>query len=300
MAQGHGRTVRGRPYMWSVSLQTAETCGRDAGKLHARLLGAVASTFSPMGSGCTSVSRVPVIFVPSRVFLMCVPVTAVAVAVTCSCSCSSSSWVHSCLVILLWVHIRSNTAHQSPHVRIATQPGDPCMRRTWEFPSSLLLVLKYQDKQPASQQASSHQQAAGTSSSHPLPLPPTLLQVRLPPRLGGCQISPCDHTGPVAFIPHSNQSRRAQPLTQADTSLYFAHGWSLPSRLSPRGHHPPAPCHRLDLCSSLFFSFSNNPLLGRPREANAGGRSLAHTKKKGSSACLLINKAFFWIPGKMG
>lgn len=259
--------------MWSVSWQTAETCGLRCGKA-ARPPPRWPTTFSPMGSGCTSVSRA---LTPFSTLLLCV------------CVCLSWLWLELELAaaadparlgsIHVFAHPVGGTYAQyireSPMSDSQTARG-PCMRRTWEFPSSLLFSAEI-----PRQAATSPAEKPGTSSCRPHPLSPTLPTYlptgAAPTRPGRVANFPLRPHRPVASIHHSSQSRRAQPLTQADHFTYFAHGWSLPSRLSPRGHlfaRPVPPARPLP--QSFFLK---QPLLGRPREANAGGRSLTHTKR---------------------
>lgn len=55
---------------------------------------------------------------------------------------------------------------------------------------------------------------------------------------------------PLASIPRSSQSRRTQPLTQAD---HFSCTWMVSSRAgSLRGHHSLTPCHWVDVCPIHF------------------------------------------------
>lgn len=159
------------------------------------------------------------------------------------------------------------------------------MRRTWKFPSSPLVLNT----------KTAAQQQAGSSSKHLFSVTHTLQRYGSHHAWEGTKFPPT--TTPATGLHPSVQPVTACATPDSGRSLYyFAHGWSLPSRLSP-GHHSPAPCHRVDVCPILFFS--NNPLLGTPREANAGGRSLT-TPKRITGVCFLINKASSGSRAKWG
>lgn len=99
------------------SLQTAETCGRDAGTCKPAC--SVSTTFSPMGPA-VRVSRRPSSLVDSP--CVCVSLTAVAVAVAVAAAGPSSSCIHPCLVCP-WPPVPVRIDMMKVPCRVTRQPG---------------------------------------------------------------------------------------------------------------------------------------------------------------------------------
>lgn len=152
--------------------------------------------------------RAPV--VPRGALLVC----ASSHGCSCSCSWSSSSCVHPCPVCP-WPPVRVRTPMSTMYGSQTAQ--GPCMRCTWKFPSS-----------PSAENTKT------SSQQQPAPLPVTHTR----PRYGwhhaweGTKFPPT--TTPASGLHPSVQPVTACATPDSGRSLYnSAHGWSLPSRLSP-------------------------------------------------------------------
>lgn len=292
--RGYGRTVR-RHYDGRICGPSPgrlpRHAGCDAGNLHARLLGGL--TLSALWGPAVRVCLGP--YIPSRLSL-CLRVCAcqglwLELAAAAHPARLGSYHVFALPVVDTYIH---GIYIKVPMSDSKTARG-PCMRRTWEFPSSLLFSAEIP-----------RQAAAGPAvkNRHLFLLPtPTLTYTTY--RHGshhaweGTKFPPA--TTPATGLDPSFQPVTACATPDSGRSLYFAHGWSLPSRLSPRGHlfARPVPPGR-PLPQSFF-------LKQPPSRQTAGGkrgRAEPHPhQKKCSSACFLLTRLpeswAKWVEGRL-